>query len=205
MGCGSGHALDAGELADETCPPTGESTRRARRRSAARAVGGGEAHAHRHRLARGGGVEPGDVAAGARPGERLHRGHGRDALEPRLLAGRRSRARARAPPPASRRRPRRPAVVSKRPRTRPRHVLRDACASGRRSPPPACRGRAARAGSRPPSRSRPRACAISTRAGRTRLAMSWLWASRSCFGDEVHLQVGAGGGIAAGSSGGRGR
>ena len=78
-------------------------------------------------------------------------------------------------------------------------------ASGRRSRPPACRAPAARAGSRPPSPAR-RAASRSPRGpGRTRLAMSWLCASRSCFGDEVHLEVGRVRRCGAGSSGAPGR
>ena len=161
--------------------PDWESTRSERRRARLARSAAREAHPHRHRLAsrrarRGGprrGPRPGPASASTAAA-------GGDALRGRPSRGRRSAQSASAPPRANRRRRRRP-PSSRRTLGSCWRGPRGPPPSARRSRPPACRAPAARAGSRPPSPARRARCAISTSAGRRRLARSWLCSPRSCL------------------------
>ena len=178
LGC----RVHARELAErDSARPDWESTRSESRR-ARLARSAAERRTRTGTGSRGGGrVEAGHVAAGARPGQRLHgRGRG-DALR-----GRPSRGRARGRVRGSRRLQRRVDVHHalgrlEEARARVRRAPREPRPSARRSRPRAYRAPAGRAGSRPPSRARRGVVAISTSAGRTRLARSWLCTLRSCL------------------------
>ena len=200
-----GHALDAGELAERDLPAQRRVDAEGEAALAAGPVGGGEARRGREpaRARRGPSIRatsrpapgPASVSTAAIAGMPL-----RPAFSRSTLTSTRSRSASIESWTSTT-----PVRRLEEPADRPRHVVR---AASRRAVDLGHQ----RVQDRRPGRdlhhlhARPAPPARSpTRAGRTRLAMSWLCAWRSCFGERFTCRSAPGGGTAAGSSGGRGR